>query len=219
MTPALFSVITERQRFLQKLHEQLQFMERSCVAFGTGAEDEAFRLAVSLRIVFHDKGRSTSLVTHLGLRDTQMFTSSRGHGDFKDYLSYRLNLSSDTPVKALPMLGDVFRAISMNQWWQHEPVFVHQGVDYSRRKIVLSAAEKDGGAHVDEQLEEYYKILCAGEFAFGITGNLEYAGTPPFEQGVTHYARNAHLALIRQFAHEALASAKRFQWWAPINAQ
>jgi len=26
------------------------------------------------------------------------------------------------------------------------------------------------------------------------------------------YAPNAHLALLRQFAHETLASAKQFQW-------
>lgn len=45
-------------------------------------------------------------------------------------------------------------------------------------------ADKDGGAHVDAKLEGYYKVLCAGEFALGITRNLEYEGAAPFEQRV-----------------------------------
>jgi hypothetical protein len=91
-------------------------------------------------------------------------------------------------------------------------VFVHNGQEYSRRKIILSAANKDGGAHVDIQLDKYYEILCAGEYAIGITGNLEYDVKPPFPQGVTMFPKNAHLALIRQFAHEALSSVNHFAW-------
>jgi hypothetical protein len=75
-----------------------------------------------------------------------------------------------------------------------------------------SLANKDGGAHVDAKLEAYYKVLCAGEYALGITGNLTYAGPPPFPQGVIIYPDNAHLALARQFAHETLASQSYFGW-------
>jgi hypothetical protein len=112
----------------------------------------------------------------------------------------------------VPNLGKAFRKLSFNQWWKHEAVFVHREMKYARRRIVLSAANKDGGAHVDKQLEEYYEALCAGKHSVGITGDLKYHGTPPFEQGVMHFPNNAHLALIRQFAHEALASAEQFGW-------
>lgn len=89
---------------------------------------------------------------------------------------------------------------------------VHGGTEYFRRMIVLSVANKDGGAHVDAELESYYEVLCGGEYALGVTGDLKYTGKPPFEQGVTHFAKNAHLALIRQFAHETLTSADHFMW-------
>ena len=78
--------------------------------------------------------------------------------------------------------------------------------------IVLSAANRDGGAHVDKKLDKYYKILAAGEYAFGLKGNLTFNGKPWFQQGVTHYAKNAHLALIRQGGYEALVSVKHFSW-------
>lgn len=199
-------------RLLQKLQEQIGFLQRSCVAFDAGAEDEALRIATALRVIFHDTNNSTSLMTYLGLEDGRMLSSSRGHGDYRDYLSYRLDPKSSTPVKALPILGDRFRKISLNQWWKHESVFVHNSNKYPRRMVVLSAANKDGGTHVQGELEEYYKFLASGEYAFGITGDFEFDGPPPYEQRVPHYAKNAHLALLRQFAHETLVSAEHFAW-------
>src|ERR1700738_765677 len=199
-------------RILDKLGEQLRFIQRSCAAFDEGAAEEAFRIAVALRIIFHDKGQSKSLLTQLGLRDGRMLSSSRGRGDYTDYLSYRVNLKSATPVKPVPMLKDCFHKISFNQWWRHEPIFKYEDSTYPRSKIVLSAAEKDGGAHVDPELERYYEALRSGEGTLGITGNLEYNGPPPFEQGVTQWAQDAHTALIRQFAHETLASANHSRW-------
>lgn len=199
-------------RLTKKLNEQLRFIQRSCEAFDQGAEDEAIRIATSLRIIFHNTKMSVSLVTHLGLGGKKMLSSSRGHGNWQDYLAHQLNLSSPEPIRMLPLLGDKFKELSIENWWSNEPVFVHDAQKYSRRMIVLSAANKDGGAHVDEELEKYYEVLCAGEYSIGITGNLEYNGKPPFPQGVTQYPKNAHLALIRQFAHETLLSVAHFTW-------
>lgn len=197
----------------EKFREQLRFLERSCQAYDQGAEDEAIRLATSLRIIFHNTTKSTSLVRHLKFGAKKMLSSSRGHENWQDYLSVQINLTSAQPVRMLPLLGNQFRELTIDQWWRQEPVFVHLDEKHPRRKIILSVANKDGGAHVDEQLEEYYEYLCAGEYAFGISGdNLKFDGKPPFEQGVTHFAKNAHLALIRQFAHEALVSVAHFAW-------
>lgn len=94
-----------------------------------------------------------------------------------------------------------------------EPVFSHKSKEFSRKRIILSAANKDGGAHVDEELEEYYESLCSGEHGLGITGNnLTFDGEPPFPQGITLFAQNTHLALIRQFGHEFLAAFNHFKW-------
>jgi hypothetical protein len=141
-----------------------------------------------------------------------MLSSSRGHGDWQDYLSIQINLTSTQPVRALPLLGQRFKELSIDQWWRQEPVFVHKDQRYPRRSIILAAANQDGGAHVDDVLEIFYEYLCTGEHAIGITGNLEFDGEPPFLQGVTHFAKNGHLALIRQFAHESLTSVTHFAW-------
>jgi len=200
-------------RLVSKLKEQVQFIRRSCAAFDAeGAEDEAIRIATSLRIMFHDTRNSTSLLSLLGSKSGGMLSSTRGHGDWLDYLSIQINVSRQQPVKMLPIRGTRFREVPIPDWWETETVFIHKGVAHPRRMIILSAANKDGGAHVDESLEEYYEFLCSGEWAVGIMGNLQFSGEPWFEQGITHYGRNAHLALIRQFAHEVLASVTHFSW-------
>lgn len=202
----------QTDRFREKLAEQIRFLERSCALFDDGHEDEAIRLAASLRVLFHDTNRSISPLSHLNLKRGRMLSSSRGHGNWKDYLAEEISVSSTTPVRMKPLLGDSFRECYMQDWWERESVFVCEGKMFPRQKIILSMANKDGGAHVDERLEEYYEILVSGSWAFGITGNLEFNGPAPFPQGILIHPVNGHLALIRQFAHEALRSAKHRKW-------
>ncbi|WBP92803.1 hypothetical protein O6072_15915 [Mycolicibacterium neoaurum] len=204
--------MTTPTRYETLLRSHIGFLERSAQRYDAGHEDESLNVSNSLRTIFHDTRRTTSLLTHLKLDKTDMLSSSRGHGDAQDYLCHLIHLGGPRPIIMKPLLGTSFIEIPLTRWWDGEPVFVHDGVPYTRRNIVLSVAEKDGGTHVDEELEPYYRVLIAGEYAIGITGNLTYDGPAPFPQGVTIYPDNAHLALIRQFAHEVLRSAERFAW-------
>ena len=200
------------RRFRQKFEEQLAFLKNSSKLFDEGSEYEAIRLAVSLRVLLHNTERSTSLVNQVKLNDHRMLSSTRGHGNWKDFLAHEIALSSPTPVVLKPLLKNEFIPVPMNVWWNGETVFQHDGNSYTRSKIILSAANKDGGAHVDPRLEHYYEELCAGEWAIGITGNLTFDGPEPFQQGVTMFPKNAHLALIRQFTHEAISTIEHFKW-------
>ena len=204
--------LPDRTRLIQKLDEQLNYIDRSCKAFDQGEEDDAIRIATSLRVIFHHTKNSTSLIAHLSLERSKMLSSSRGRGDFKDYLAFRLHLTSSEPMKCVPLLGKAFIELGIENWWRREPIFAHNGKNYFRREIVLNAANKDGGAHVDTEVDEFYEALAAGGSGLGVTGNLQFHGKAPYEQGVTHFAKNAHLALLRHFAHETLSSAKRFSW-------
>src|SRR5256885_1737979 len=91
-------------RFADKLREQLRFLSRSASLYDQGAEDEALRMATALRVVLHDTQSSTSLFKHLGLTNMHLLSSSRGHGNWQDYLSQEINLSSSEPVRMRPLL-------------------------------------------------------------------------------------------------------------------
>lgn len=202
----------DRTRYMNLLGSHLGFIDRASKLYDHGQEDESLNVSNSLRTIFHDKGRTTSLLSHLNVKSSaQMLSTSRGYGDWQYYLSIVVDFNSSRPVAMKPILGDTFTPVALLDWWEGETIFVHDGVSYTRRRIVLSVAEKDGGTHVDEDLEPYYEVLLAGEYSMGITA-VTCDGPPPFPQGVTIYPDNAHLALIRQFGHEALASHRRFKW-------
>lgn len=73
-------------------------------------------------------------------------------------------------------------------------------------------ADQDGGAHVDAVLASFYESLMRHGEGLSITAEFERLGAAPFEHGVPQYARNTHLALMRQLAHEVLSTASYFEW-------
>ncbi|MEU1523960.1 hypothetical protein ABZ413_17340 [Nocardia rhamnosiphila] len=198
---------------VDRIKQQLTFLDRSAKHYDAGEEDDAIRLATTMRVLFHDTRESTSVMTLTGLKGSKMLTSSRGLGDWRDYLAHEINFQSAEPIKMKPLLGDTFREIQMEDWWSQEVVFAHNGQSHSRSMIVKAAANRDGGAHVDDKkLQAYYRVLQAGEYAIGITTDFTFDGPPLWPQGETIYPNNAHLALLRQFAHEVTCSAKHFGW-------
>ena len=73
----------------------------------------------------------------------------------------------------------------------------------TRKDIILAAANKDGGAHMDEKLEPNYERLAAsgalGMYASQITvGDGTRVDLPPLENG--------HLVYLRQMGYEVLNS-------------
>ena len=213
-------VSTADARPLVKLREQLAFLERSAEDFDAGHEEEALRLANAMRTLFHDtvsrktgKPLSISLVTQLSMRDCTMFATPRTNlADWRDFLAGKIDLTSSSPSTFIPRLDVQLVEVPLDTWWESDSVTNADGTSVSRRRLILGAAERDGGAHVDPKLDRFYEELMQGEWGLGITGDLTYDGPPPFEQGVTHYPTNGHFALIRQFAFEVLSTAQQFDW-------
>jgi len=71
----------------QHLDDQLGFLEQSSASFDRGYEGEAKRLAVSIRVLLHDKGQSKSLLGQLGLKDIFYWDTSTGFEKGTDWAS------------------------------------------------------------------------------------------------------------------------------------
>jgi hypothetical protein len=208
------------------MREQLSFLESSAKAFDEGREEEGLRLATVMRVLFHDtfnrktgKPISISLMTQLAMSDTTMLSTPRTDlADWRDFLSVRIDLNSPSPTALIPRLDLQLVEVPLATWWGSDSVTNADGTSVSRRRLICSAANKDGGAHVDPKLDRFYEELMQGAWSLGITGDLTYDGPPPFEQGVTHFPKNGHLALTRQFAFEVLTAAQKFNWTADAPA-
>jgi hypothetical protein len=197
----------------EHLDEQLAFLE---VSSDAGFEGEAKRLAVTLRVLLHNSQTSKSLVGMLGNIDGQFFDTALpvnsqsvlSHGG----LVWVASGSSKTRYVAMLDNVPVSRWVSFAEWWD-VPVFIDtKKRELSRRQLVLTAANQDGGAHVDPALDAVYADLSKENSLGWIATDKKHEGfflgrIPTDKQGDRLIA-GPEKAAIRQIVHEALKSLK-----------
>ena len=196
--------------FPAQLTRQLNFLGRSCALYDElGYEDEAIRIAVVLRTLFHQTRASTSLVNHLGNPELEMPSYVPLDFDSEEVIFFQgLSLAEIVHTKSarlLPLLGKgppTLIYLSFEQWW-NQVVWVSGELKLTRRSIVLGAANKDGGAHVDENLPEDYSRFIAED------GFMEMpVGTFGTNEVYRYNFKNTHYSSLRQIAWEAMKCDK-----------
>ena len=88
------------------LERQIRYLRRSCALVDAGHEDEAQRIAVTLRVLLHDTRKSKSLLSQLGVKSTCQFVDA---GLYRDELNNALEdwVKQNQPGKAVcVMLGE-----------------------------------------------------------------------------------------------------------------
>lgn len=186
---------------LQKhLAEQLQHLIFSAKAFDEGMRSEARRLAVTIRLLVHDTNSSKSLLGQLGLKDLLFLDTSWGPvpGNLLSHtglVGQKIELQDDQgSAEFWPWLDetDDFRFVAFDSWW-HKIVIIDQAEnEFSRKDIILSVANQDGGAHVDPKIDEKYAKLSR-------ENSLKIQEIGP---GKERPLLGAELATIRQIAYE-----------------
>lgn len=191
---------TSVQDFNEQLKRQLVFLRNSAACYDAGDVEEAVRLGVVMRVLFHDTGVSTSLLKHLGQKEAlKLVTTAKSVPprlledlDFGEFMA-GMTFGSDLTYNAVPPDSPT---IPCPEWW-NQPVFVRDRVPYTRKDVVLSAANKDGGAHVatpDARLRAFQE-------SFWIKTQANADGTK-----TTVPLVNNHFRMLRRFAAELLCS-------------
>lgn len=193
--------------FAQQLDRQIRFIRNSCQLYDDGMLDEAIRLATSLRILFHTTKLSTSLLTHLKADTCHILSTALA-------VPGKCDAFALVDVRSIARIGDHPKAyakldtsgnrrtIPFLEWWQGERILQ---ATFTRRDLVLWAANKDGGAHVDATLDDEYVRIVNG-LGFGLTVIGTDEGEIPKKQQVTYDLLNLHFACLRQIAYEVLNS-------------
>ena len=68
--------VTTRSSFKLQLSRQVQWLSKSSAEYDRGDVDEAIRLSVPLRVLFHDTRGSTSLMTHLQVKEFRLLSTA-----------------------------------------------------------------------------------------------------------------------------------------------
>ena len=184
-------------RFQEQLRRQIGFLERSSASFDLGYTDEAVRMATTIRILMHDTRSQVSLLTHLGAWGINLLSTCRQASPnavlFSGMGIHEIGLEGG---RLRPNLGDDETwSIPAKDWWSQVIFVLPPGTRITREQLVLTAANKDGGAHVDRKLTPEYERLAQDGVLVGYG----------FERGgekITEPAREAHFVAIRTMAWE-----------------
>ena len=184
---------------VRHLQRQLLFLRNSSTLFDSGCHEEAIRIAVVIRVLFH-RGNDHSLLDLMGLKDSlQLATTAKPMLDVDltsvDYFEFLSGITFGEHISYNPVPDDA-PTVPFVDWW-HEPVLFWNHRIITREKVVLAAANKDGGAHVGD-LNADIKAL---QKAFWIKTEATTDGlerTIPLE--------NNHFRILRRIANELLVS-------------
>jgi len=198
--------------FRAALDRQLRFIYRSCRSFDAGFHDEAIRIAQCIRVIMHDTKRQKSVLAYLGAKNILLTSTCF---DIMSTLSDLNPLTFGSRTRMFngmglfsmgqngsqysPKLGNGMFCydLPVEKWWAQIVFILDPHTSVSRKDVVLVAADKDGGAHVDSELTPYYERLMEG-------GDLGYFAD---EHGSEIPISGHHYVALRQMGHELLNSS------------
>jgi len=198
-----------RDELLGHLRDQIAFMKQSASSYDEGFEGEGKRLAVIIRVLVHDTSNSTSLLTLLNKKNIKFYDSATPYAPrnlfpYSGLAMMRISTSEGASHVA-PLDGGAptrsrTRKIPFNVWWDN--MFVIRGKDqqtFTRKDLVLTVANKEGGAHIDPKLDQAYTNLS----------RFNSIGWRAVIRGVDQDFKNTPvLPSIRQIAHEVLKTLR-----------
>src|SRR5690606_35091366 len=131
---------------------------------------------------------------------------------------FRATKGSGVEARYIAPLGDRpaamhRRPLPFTTWWTMDIVKDGRGHLFSRSKLVLAVANKDGGAHVDPELDEDYAALSRRN-SLGVVAVEEENSVGVGIGGPGRPALgNPALAAVRQIAYEAEATLSQQVRW------
>jgi hypothetical protein len=224
------------QDFKEHFEQQVGFLKTSAAAYDGRNEPEAKRLAVNLRVLLHDTGRSTSLLSHLAVKDKLPFrnTASEPHPpeaivvfdgglcNIRSTLGEGGGGSRFVPVLDMDPERNSQPELCFEDWWTTPILHDQEGSSFSRFDLIDAVANKDGGAHVDATLGASYAALTRGnsmrltqekgttDDGWEVVMGGVIGGAP--DEGSEQITNSIAFASIRQIAFELLTSVEAITW-------
>ena len=208
---------TKSHEQLEKdLQDQMHLMRHSANIFDQGNLLESMNLALRLRILLHDTKHSSSLLGILNKKDKIINTRREKSTDSNIIYSPTSSLIFSLIGNNLHPYSPNFDTITSQKledfdtWWNDEVIKDFDNELFSRKFIILTIADKMGGAHIDVEIpDKYYKL--------DIENSMQrFTGPAPVSQdGKFEFPKTLNIAdlkpvssptpyIVRQIAHEIL---------------
>jgi hypothetical protein len=211
-----------QQELTEKLSEQLSLLSSYIESYDSGKKHFAMPMATVVRVLLHDTKKSKSLLSNLGRKENLRLYNTADDLTPDKLISYDEANPNKAHIKFYPgdstMIGlgrgalgnnvpDYYPVldnpigkkpdyIDFDTWWNNAIFFGKDTTRLSRRDIVLTMADQDGGAHVDPGLKANYANLKHD--------NPQKVYIVNIKGGKGRPSTGAELALMRQIAHEVM---------------
>lgn len=180
-----------RDELVGHLREQVGFLRNFGATFDAGGESHAKPLATAIRVLVHES-RGKSLLRQLRVKDHLQFIDTTSPPPPSGAIVIGSGLAvirmgfgeEEGTGYAAPLDGRTRRPVlRFRPWWSQPVLDDGEGSHFNRRDLVLGLAHKDGGAHVDLDLERAYAALSRSnslgwEFGAGDGDDWTPAGSP-----------------------------------------
>jgi hypothetical protein len=206
-----FKHVKSQDELKYELKDQIELLKSSVSSYEKGLTAEAKRMATIMRILFSDSSkansRSKSLSLQLGIKEHLRFHSVLSANEQPDEainllpggLSFQAKLTwRGGSAGFFPLLGQPKEKVDFDTWW-NQFLYRSKGIGLTRRELILSIADRDGGAHVDGEVTGEYANLSR-------VTNTNTGFTSSDESGTHNLINDIKLerVLMRQIAHEVL---------------
>ncbi len=202
----------DRPDLIRKVREQVDLLRLLGETFDGGQRVVGYPLATTIRVLVHDTGRSHALLALLGELSTMPFPDTSAPIDPSNLLAQgglvlkKMTVGtgmewvprSEVPV---PAPGAEPRDVPFRSWWDTDVMKDSSGTLWSRSRVVLSVANKEGGAHVDPAQPVDVRAI-EEENSMGWTYHDPIIGDQPMSRGPL-------MPSIRQIAYELEQSITR----------
>jgi len=215
-----------------KLRDQIEYLQRSCRDYDAGHWNEAQRMATPIRLLFHDTGRSRSLLKQMELKarlrmENAAMTVAQFEADeaprpkpgepgvftTTKHLTQRPGLALPAVDAQRLVWAPRFAAhpptepVGFDYWWNDAVIAGDSGRTYSRADIVKAMANQDGGTHIEDLAETYAQLLEDSHGQLAAMGARDPAD--PSGEGFAPPRNTIAHASVRQIAYEVLVTFDR----------
>ncbi|MCO6431029.1 MAG: hypothetical protein J5J00_09225 [Deltaproteobacteria bacterium] len=147
----------------------------------------------------HDTRNSTSLLTHLNANSINLLTTMAEPDPAMPFF-HGTGMAREREDGSRYLVPNFYNAateefIPAPHWWEQVAFKLDNGHILTRKDVVLSAVNQDGGAHVDSSVKDTYASLASD----GSGGTHSYITGG---QQITQLSEDLHLVALRQFGYE-----------------
>jgi hypothetical protein len=161
-----------RTTYEEKLREQCDFLKSSVASFQQGQSGEALRIATTVRVLVHETGSSKPLLKQLNpnylqitIKDSPPPGPVNPGGMVLFYIGVGVQMDGGGRVTPLTGGKPNEQLVPLGSWWNQTILIFSESnerIVFTRKSLLLTLANKEGGAHVDTSLPAAYEKFVVG---------------------------------------------------------